>query len=1070
MKRLLIVLVLAGAVAGGALAYFTSSGSGSASASAGTLSAPANVAAARSGAKIQVTWGASTIDGTIAATSYTVERYTDSGTDLGAATCSPVSSASGSPDAFGGFSCLDASGAGTFKYKVTAHYHTAWTATSGFTNSVTAASSATTLSSSANPSVSGQEVSYTATVTVSPAGTPTGNVEFFDGASPIAGCTAKSLSGTAPFQATCDPAYNASGGSHSITAQYLGDSNYPGSTSDALTQTVNKADTTTGVASDHNPSVTGQQVTYTATVAPVAPGAGTPGGTVTFKDGGVAIGTCTGVALSGGQATCPQTYNASGGNHSITVVYSGTGDFNGSSTAAALTQTVNTAATSTAVTADNNPAVTGQSVTYTATISVTAPGAGTPTGTVNFKDGGTTISGCGTQAVSGGKATCAVSGGYLASNGARTITAVYSGDTNFATSTSPGFTETVNKANTTTGVVSSVNPSVTGQQVTYTATVSASAPGSGTPGGSVTFKEGGVAIGLCTNVSLGGGQATCNQTYNASANAGTHSITVDYNGSGDYNTSSTAAALTQAVNKANTTTGVASSVNPSVSGQSVTYTATVAASAPGSGTPGGTVTFSDGGTAIAACTNVALASGQATCPQTYAGVGTHTITVAYGGSGDYNSSSTAAALTQTVNKAATTTGVASSANPSVTGQPVTYTATISVTAPGAGTPTGTVNFTDGGTTISGCGTRPISGGQATCVVSGGYLASGGSRTIAAAYSGDGNFNASTSSNLTQTVNKDATTSIVTSSSNPSVTGQQVTYTATVSANAPGGGIPGGTVTFQDGGVNIATCVNVSLASGQATCNQTYNASGGGHSVTVSYAGSGDYLTSTSTPALAQTVNKADTTTVVASGTNPSLTGNSVTFTATVTANSPGGGTPSGNVKFLDGGSNMGCNSQSLNGSGQATCSATFNSVSSHTITAQYVGNGDYNSSTSTAVTQIVNSSAVVGLGIVKTGGTGTPVVSCGTPSASYTCNVTGTGMAGNVVFTVTFVNSSGTATVYSTQSSTITESGNNTGSVTINGGASSSSPSTLTASHTGSSTKTSTLTFGSFTLTINVSS
>ena len=115
--------------------------------------------------------------------------------------------------------------------------------------------------------------------------------------------------------------------------------------------------------------------------------------------------------------------------------------------------------------------------------------------------------------------------------------------------------------------------------------------------------------------------------------------------------------------------------------------------------------------------------------------------------------------------------------------------------------------------------------------------------------------------------------------------------------------------------------------------------------------------------------------------------------------------------------------------------------------------------------------APAGLGIVITGGSGTPVKACGTISTSYTCAVTGTGGSGNVVFDVTFVNSSGTQVVYSaTQASTITESGNDTGSVTINANASSSSPSTLTASHSGGSVKTSTLTFGPYTLTITVGS
>src|SRR5262249_8933499 len=80
-------------------------------------------------------------------------------------------------------------------------------------------------------------------------------------------------------------------------------------------------------------------------------------------------------------------------------------------------------------------------------------------------------------------------------------------------------------------------------------------------------------------------------------------------------------------------------------------------------------------------------------------------------------------------------------------------ATVSASAPGSGTPSGTVNFTDGGSTITGCGAKTLSSGQATCSTS--YAATG-SHTIAAVYSGDSNYTTSTSANLTQTVQTNAT--------------------------------------------------------------------------------------------------------------------------------------------------------------------------------------------------------------------------------------------------------------------------------------------------------------------------
>src|SRR5437763_6856386 len=124
------------ALVAGAWAYFSATGSGNATGTITSLSTPASPGASASGTTATITWNASTIGGSVAATSYTVERYTSTGTDLGAASCSPVSSSSGNPNAFGSFSCSDSPGGGSFEYKITARYHSSWTATTAFTNTV----------------------------------------------------------------------------------------------------------------------------------------------------------------------------------------------------------------------------------------------------------------------------------------------------------------------------------------------------------------------------------------------------------------------------------------------------------------------------------------------------------------------------------------------------------------------------------------------------------------------------------------------------------------------------------------------------------------------------------------------------------------------------------------------------------------------------------------------------------------------------------------------------------------------------------------------------------------------
>jgi hypothetical protein len=475
----------------------------------------------------------------------------------------------------------------------------------------------TTLSASANPSVFGQPVLFTATVSPSSA---TGTVTFKNGAV-VLGTTAV-VSGKATLTtATLVP------GAHSITATYNGGGAFLTSTSAVLPHTINKASTKGSVVSSRNPSVFGQSVTITATVTAVAPGAGTPTGTVTFKNGGVALGT---VALSGGKATFSTT-TLTPGAHSIAVTYAGSIDFN-NSTSTVLTQTVNKVSTKATVVSSHNPSVFSQSVTFTATVVAVAPGTGTPTGTVTFKNG---VAVLGTGTLSGGKATFSTA---TLTPGTHATTATYNGSTDFAASSSVVLPQTVNKAPTKPTVVSSHNPSVFGQSVTFTATVVAVAPGTGTPTGTVTFKNGVAVLGIGT---LSGGKATFST---ATLTPGAHSITVVYNGSASFNTS-TSAVLAQTVNKAASFTKLTSSPNPSVLGKPVTFTITVSTIAPGTGIPTGSVTLKNGAATVGTAT---LASGKATISTSTLTHGTHSMTAVYAGSVN-NLGSTSPVLTQTVN-------------------------------------------------------------------------------------------------------------------------------------------------------------------------------------------------------------------------------------------------------------------------------------------------------------------------------------------------------------------------------------------------------------------------------------
>ena len=277
-----------------------------------------------------------------------------------------------------------------------------------------------------------------------------------------------------------------------------------------------------------------------------------------------------------------------------------------------------------------------------------------------------------------------------------------------------------------------------------------------------------------------------------------------------------------------TTTALTSSQNPSNFGQLVTFTATVTAQQGFyKGTPTGTVTFTYGSTTL--CNAVTLSGGVATCAYSALPVGSDVVTAAYSGDGNFAPSS--GTVTQTVNQASTTTGVASWLNPSTFNQQVTFTAT--VTGQFGGTPTGTVTFSDGVTTL---GASPLSSGTAT--FSTGSLKSG-LHSINAVYSGDSNFTGSSAS-LNQTVNQASTTLALTSSVNPSGFGQSVTFTATIMPQY--GGQASGTITFKDG----ATTLGSAAVSGNAASLTTSGLAVGTHSITAIYGGDSNFTGSTST--------------------------------------------------------------------------------------------------------------------------------------------------------------------------------------------------------------------------------
>jgi large repetitive protein len=246
---------------------------------------------------------------------------------------------------------------------------------------------------------------------------------------------------TSPLNGNTNPSgqvtftYTSNGvaGTDTIIAQFTNAANQV-ITSQPVTETWTQSATvatTTNLTSDVNPSPFGQLVTFSATVTPN--GGGTPTtGSIEFLDGSTSLGV---VNLSGGPVSV-STNSLTVGTHTITAKYSGGTGFDPSK--ATLAQVVNQASTTTALASSQNPSTVGQPVTLTASVSSAG---GTPTGSVEFFDGSTSL---GVVNLSGGTAALPTSTLTAGSHG---ITAVYSGDPNFLTSQGT-LTQTVTYATT----------------------------------------------------------------------------------------------------------------------------------------------------------------------------------------------------------------------------------------------------------------------------------------------------------------------------------------------------------------------------------------------------------------------------------------------------------------------------------------------------------------------------------------------------------------------------------------------------------------------------------------------
>jgi YVTN family beta-propeller protein len=594
------------------------------------------------------------------------------------------------------------------------------------TLTVVPTSTTTTLAASPNSSQYGDPVTLTAAVTLG----ATGTASFYDGSVYLGQGTV--TGGIATLSTT-----TLNAGTHTITATYNGDATYAISMSGTATLTVAQKTAAGG----------GPALTVTVISASREYGTANPefsyivSGTLVNGDSyetavtGVPIYTSTDTPTSPAGSTFP--INVSGlvsENYTLTTV--------------PATLTIVTATTTTALAIMTPTTTTGQTksvtsqygdpATLTATVAPT-----NATGTVVFSNGSTVV---GTATVSGGTATFT---GSTQSVGTKIITTSYQGDANYAASTSSPVTAIVTPRTGLDG----------GAALTVTVTNANRQYGQGNP--AFSYIVTGTLVNGDTYSTAVTGVPVYSTTATVTSPVGIYPISI----TGGLNSTNYSIAFvngTLTVSKGTPSVTTASSQNPAAPAALVTFTATLSAGATG------TVTFMDGTTVLGTAT---VSDGTASFSTSTLSVGTHSITAAYSGDGNYNGV-TSPALSQAVNKTATTVTVTSSRNPVPSGSSVIFTATVPAGA------TGTVQFLDGTTAL---GTGTVSSGTASFSTSTLLV---GTHSITAVYSGDGSYNGATStavSQVVQTVGALSPTFTVASTTGPQLIppGASASYSITV---------------------------------------------------------------------------------------------------------------------------------------------------------------------------------------------------------------------------------------------------------------------------------------------------
>ena len=759
------------------------------------------------------------------------------------------------------------------------------------------------------PSVKvGQSVLLTANVAVS-GGQPTGVVVFNDGTTPLA---TVSLGANGMAVSTIS---SLSAGTHALNAVYRGDTNTLPGTSPTLSESIQKWLVNVAVTSSAASSLIGTPLTVSVNVTPSS--TVTPSGSVVLKDGATTLGT---LALDTTGSASLDATSFSVGTHVLSVSFPGD-DTNASGSSSSYTQTIQQLTTTTTLVSSANPSNGGAVLHLIAKVTAAAPNstAGSVTGTVTLKDGGTVL---GNGPISAdGVFSLDVSSLSVADH---LLVASYSGNTNYASSASSTLNQKVILATTSVQLSSSAGSVIAGNSVIFTAVVA----GDGSiPTGSVNFFDGSVSLGSSSLNSAG--QANLKLS---NLSSGSHLITAQYAGD-TADSGNVSAAVTETVSPATTALVLTSSSNPSTAGAPLTFIASLTSNG---SLPIGSIVLRDGSTIIGSALVSSTGSAEFTVstptPQT------HALTAFFAGDVDHLSS-TSPTVNQLIQLATSTASLTSAQNPGLLGTAVLFTAHVNGTG---SQPTGSVVFLDGTTTLA---VVPLFDGMASYSAS---LLTIGSHVIALRYDGDATHSGSTPVTLIEGVQQSTSTSIV-SSASASLVGASIVFNATVTGAS---GTPvAGNVNFYDGATLL--CSSSLIGSGTASCT-TAALTAGTHLVSASYQGDQNDRASQSV-AISQAINTADTSVTLGSSANPSVAGTAVTFSVAVISR---GQAAAGSVTFLDGSVVLGV--APVIG-GTATLSVRALTAGQHAILARYGGDGGTQVSTSSVLLQVVQQQTIAAL-------------------------------------------------------------------------------------------------------------